>query len=252
MSYSAINTARGALSSLGIRCDGITIGAHPDVVRYMKGVYNLRPQRPRYTHTWDINLVLNFLRKLSPVKFLTLKDLTLKLTMLIAITNAARVQTIHSISVDNMVKLESEFVCKFDNLLKQSRPGVNFSILHLKSYPPDRRLCTYTVVKEYLERTKSLRKNGQKELLVSYIKPYQAVSTDTISRWIKIVLHRAGVNVDIFKAHSVRSAATSKVKMNSVNIKVILEKAGWSSAGTFARFYERDVQESTFEEAVLK
>ena len=252
LGYSALNTARGALSSLGLMCEGQLIGSHPDVVRFMKGVYNKKPPIPRYTHTWDVNIVLTFLRKLSPVKFLTLKDLTLKLTTLIAITNAARIQTLQLLSVNNMKKCKAEYVFQFESLLKQSRPGHNYSVVHLKSYPPDRRLCTYTVLKEYLARTNTIRGKGRKELLVSYIKPYKPVSTDTIARWIKTVLQRAGVDTNIFSAHSVRAASTSKAKQNSVNIKMILDKAGWSSAGTFAKFYDRQTRETTFEEGVLQ
>ena len=252
LGYSALNTARGALSSLGIRCEGHLIGAHPDVVRFMKGVYNRRPPIPRYTHTWDLNVVLNFLRKLSPVKFLTLKDLTLKLTTLIAITNAARVQTLRLLSVNNMKKVKSEYIFTFDSLVKQSRPGFDYSVIHLKCYPPDRRLCTYTVLKEYLSRTNKIREKGRKELLISYVKPYKPVSTDTIARWIKSVLQRAGVDTNVYSAHSIRAASTSKAKQNSVNIQTILEKAGWSSAGTFAKFYDRQTKESTFEEGVLQ
>jgi hypothetical protein len=53
----------------------------------MKGVYNLRPSKPKYCKTWDVSNVLGYLRKLSPIKFISLKDLTLKLVMLIAITS---------------------------------------------------------------------------------------------------------------------------------------------------------------------
>jgi hypothetical protein len=49
----------------------------------------LQPTLPRYTHTWDVEKVLSVLRKISPVKHLSLKDLTMKLCMLIALTNAA-------------------------------------------------------------------------------------------------------------------------------------------------------------------
>ena len=123
LGYSSLNTARGALSSLGLKLEQFAAGSHPLVVRFMKGVYNLRPMRSRYCQTWSVDVVLNYLRKLSPVKKLTLKELSLKLVMLIALTNAARVQTIHLLSVNNFTKFKSEFVFKLDNVLKQSRPG---------------------------------------------------------------------------------------------------------------------------------
>ena len=48
------------------------------VIRFMTGVLNIRPSR--YKPTRDVNQVLTYLRKLSQVKELSLKDLTLKLT----------------------------------------------------------------------------------------------------------------------------------------------------------------------------
>jgi hypothetical protein len=54
----------------------------------MKGIFALRPPKPCYVSASDVNAVLMYLRKLSPVKQLTLKDLTLKLTMLMALTQA--------------------------------------------------------------------------------------------------------------------------------------------------------------------
>jgi len=74
--YSALNTARCALSTI-IVFGNITAGSHPLVIRFMKGVYNLRPPQARYVSIWDPAVVLQYLRKLSPAKFLTLKDLTL-------------------------------------------------------------------------------------------------------------------------------------------------------------------------------
>ena len=150
LGYSSLNTARGALSALGLKCDGQLVGSHQLVVRYMKGVYNLRPTLARYTHIWDVSKVLSYLRKLSPVKYITLKDLTLKLCMLIALTCATRTQSIHLLSVNNVHKLSSEFVIEIEGLLKQSRPGYRNPQIHLKACPPDRRLCVFTVLKEYL------------------------------------------------------------------------------------------------------
>ena len=172
--------------------------------------------------------------------------------MLIALTNAARLQTIHLLSVNNFTKFKSEFVFKLDNVLKQSRPGFDCSVLRLKAYPPDRRLCVYTVIKEYLVRTKDIREKSENKLLLSYIRPYKAVTRDTISRWIKMIMTRSGIDTNIYGSHSVRSASTSKAKLKMVPIADIINKAGWSRQSTFAKFYDKEIQESDrFEEAVL-
>ena len=258
LGYESLNTARGALSSLGLTFEGFRVGNHPLIIRFMRGVFALRPSRSRYTTVWDVNQVLNYLRKLSPVKHLTLKDLTLKLTMLMALTQAARVQTLHLITVCGYKKLKSEFVFELSDLLKQSRPGCNISYISFKAYPPDRRLCVYTVLKEYLNRTNPCRDKSGKDrrnmLLLSYVKPYKSVSLDSISRWMKTIMCRAGVDVAEFKSHSVRSAAVSKAKLNSVPIGDILKRAGWSREKTFAKFYDKKINqtEDKFQAGVLQ
>lgn len=127
------------------------------------------------------------------------------------------------------------------------------SFIELLAYPPDRRLCVYTVLKEYLSRTKPVRKNGPStRLLLSYVKPYSSVSRDTISRWIRTVMARAGIDTSVYKSHSVRAAASSKAKMCSVPVSEIMSAAGWSNVGTFSKFYQKDVQNTdSFNRAVL-
>lgn len=57
---------------------------------------------------------------------------------------------------------------QYSGSLKQSGSGRNNYIVELKAYPPDRRLCCITDLKEYLKRTETLRKN-QCSLFISYV-----------------------------------------------------------------------------------
>ena len=68
----------------------------------MKGVFEKRPALPRNTVTWDTNIVLNQIKSLSPVKDLSLKDLTFKAVTMAALLSAQRSQTVHLFSLDNM------------------------------------------------------------------------------------------------------------------------------------------------------
>ena len=113
-------------------------------------MFVLKPPKPRYVVTWDVNHVLCYLRKLSPVRHLSLKDLTPKLAMLMALTQAARVQTLRLVTVTGCKKLKTEFVFQLSDSLKQSRHSCQLATLCLKAYPPDRRLCIYTVLKEFV------------------------------------------------------------------------------------------------------
>jgi site-specific recombinase XerD len=111
----------------------------------------------------------------------------------------------------------------------------------------------YFVLKEYLERTKVLRDKTESKLLISYMKPHKAVTKDTISRWIKTVMERSGINISKYGPHTIRAAAVSKAGERGVPKQDILRTAGWSNAGTFQKFYNKTKEsDCSFSNAVLK
>ncbi|XP_071153666.1 uncharacterized protein [Mytilus edulis] len=128
----ALNSARSALSAFGLTFDYVPVGKHPLVIRFLKGVYHLRPTVHNDVNIWDVSIVLRLLRRLSPVADISVKDLTLKLVMLIALTNATRSQSIHLLKLSNMQKQKDCFRFKIFDLLKQSRPGYKNPAVILK------------------------------------------------------------------------------------------------------------------------
>lgn len=88
--YRTINTVRSAISMTHSEVDGVQVGQHPLVTRFLKGVFNSRPAAPRYSSTWDVNIVLSYLGSLPDNTSLPLTLLTYKLAMLKALSNADR------------------------------------------------------------------------------------------------------------------------------------------------------------------
>ena len=152
-----------------------------------------------------------------------------------------------------MYKHKDKFVFKMLEHLKQSRPGFDNPDVTAKAYPVDRRICVYTVLKEYMKRTRFLRSDSNSYLLISYIKPHDKVSVGTVSRWIRNIMHKSGIDTTQFKAHSTRAAASSKALNNNASVETILKLAGWSHQSTFTKLYRRKVKRSTdVTEAILK
>ena len=120
----------------------------------------------------------------------------------------------------------------------------------LKAYPKDEYLCIVKVFSEYLERTKGLRVDNK--LLISTVKPHKSVSKSTVSRWVKFIMSKAGIN-SCFKPHSTRAAATSKAKLYGVPLDIIIKTAGWSKASVFTKFYNKPIlsKTKTVQDAVL-
>lgn len=243
LSYSSVNTARSMLSSI-LQLDinsSIPVGQLPIVKRFMKGIYELRPSLPRYTATWDLSTVLNYFRKRVSVSELSLKELTLKLTFLLALLSGQRCQTIKFLSIESMELSDLKCTFVITEKVKQSRVGIHLKPVEFLPYPEDEKLCVIKHLQEYIKRTKVIRKDCQ-QLLLSHVKPHGPASKDTISRWCKNVLKSAGIDVSKFSAHSTRSASTSFLADRNVNIKDIMMSAGWSNEITFQRFYHKPAE----------
>lgn len=251
-SYSALNTARSALASVVILDDErYTITTHPWIIRYFRGVFNLRTPVPRYSFIWDVGKVLDYLRGLTPAHRLNLKQLTLKVCTLLALVTAQRIQTLSLLSIDNVRITIDRVEIAVTELLKQSRPGNIGTKLTLRALPGDKKLCIVHYLREYVNRTKPLR-FLEKGLLLCYNQPHKKASKQTVARWIKVVLKNSGIDTEQFKAHSTRSAATSMAKKNNFPLTDILKQAGWKTETTFIKFYLKPTNDdSSFGNNVL-
>lgn len=97
-SYQTLNCHRSALSLV----IGNHIGNDDRMKRWFKGVFKIRPFAPKYTATWDPNIVLTFLKRWHPLENLDLEKLTKKTAMLLALTKGQRVQTLSVIRHKNV------------------------------------------------------------------------------------------------------------------------------------------------------
>ncbi|CAB3993543.1 Pol poly, partial [Paramuricea clavata] len=133
----------------------------------------------------------------------------------------------------------------FELTLKLSRPGKHLKPIELEAFGQEQSLCIIHHLRAYIEKTANHRTDvNTSQLLLSYQKPFKPVSKDTISRWIKIVLKDAGIDTTKFTAHSARAASTSAAAKAGASIESILESAGWSNCGTFAKFYNKEINVS--------
>lgn len=234
-----MNTARSAVSTI-LNINGSPAGQHPLVKRFLKGVYNIKPALPRYSATWDVSVVLKYLCTLSPVKNLSLKLLSYKLLMLCLLLSGQRGQTVHLFDVRNMTLTFSRAAFVIGDPTKCSKPGSHTPEMSYLAYAPDRRLCVVTVLKHYLERTLDIR-GTETRLFLTLKQPHKAASRDTLRRWAKDTLDAAGVDLKIFKPHSVRSASTSYAARSKLSLDTIMRAAGWYQESTFSKYYHMPI-----------
>ena len=251
LSYSSVATAKSAICTvLSLDCS-TSLGSHPMLQRFMRGVFHANPPAHRFTKVWDVGQVITYLKGLGDNAVLPLKNLTMKLVALIAILSASRVNYLASLSVDAMDLTDEVCVFYPTKLLKHSRLGYRDNPIRLTAFAPDRRLCVLHTLKEYLVRRSRLTTDPS--LFISYRQPHKPVHKDTIARWLKAVLLLAGVDDGVFSAHSYRSASTSKASLADVPISDILRQGQWASERTWIGHYRRELLPTTnaFADAML-
>lgn len=144
-----------------------------------------------------------------------------------SLLSAQQGQTIHYLSLEDMVVSETSVTFVVSKPLKQSKPGSKPNVVEFVAYPDNPNICALL--------------GDAPQLFVSYFKPFKPVSCETISRWVKAALQKSGIDVNFFKPQSTRAAATSKAFLKSIPLEHNLSVAGWTSSATFAKFYKKPV-----------
>lgn len=235
LSYSVINTASSAVKTF-LELLNYRIVFSSRLTRFKKGCFNQRPALPRHVSTWDPQIVLDYFEGMG--NDLALLPLTCKCATLLALASYQRVSTLHSLKVNDISFRSDKAIISFNALHKQSRPGSHLTGIELDSFD-NSTTCVVKTLMTYFKATESLRvENGLSSFFITCVKPYRNASKDTVSRWIKSTIHKAGVPDD-FSAHSTRSASTSADASKGMDVMSILRKAGWSSASVFNKFYNK-------------
>ena len=243
-------------------CEKFTLFFPPWVSRrhykssLLKAFEQLKPTIPRYIVTWDVNKVLCFLKKWYPNNTITLKQLTLKTCMLIALSSSDRAQTIQKMRVDHCVCTARGVEFPIFSKLKTSRHLRKPRVVICPKWS-DPSLDVEKCVTDYMTRTVSLRyrvvrqnKPKPTQLFISHITGLP-VARNTISRWLTEVMSLAGIDTSYFKAHSTRGASTSKAKSRGANPNQIMLQGDWKNVSTFHKHYNREVLGPALSDLIL-
>ena len=247
--YSALNTARSALSFVSSLLEGKKIGDDPLVCRYLRGVFNMRPSLPRFSSTWDPEIAFKFLDVNS--NSLDILELSRKVAFLVAILSGQRISTLADIKF-NHVKVSGSQVFISIGMVKQTRPGYSQQPITFQAFPDRPNLCVFNQINEYIKKTDSYRPTNQGFFLTT-TKPFRSATKNTISNWIRYILKKC--NLQEFTPHSLRGAGTSAaVRNNLLPVDKVLSAAGWSRESTFQKFYAHPLlkQHDSLDVAILK
>ena len=154
LKYRTINLIRSAVSMTHNPIESTPIGQHPLVSWLMRGVHNSWPPEPQYSATWDVSMVLNWIKKLGNNEDLSLKDLSGKLVLLMALVSANRTSELHALDLRFRVHTSEGVRFKLASLTKNRKAGAPIRECF---YAKDNRLCVVQGLKAYERATKNYR-----------------------------------------------------------------------------------------------
>ena len=126
LSYRTIRVYKSCISQLHDPVGGQSLGTLPLLSRFMKGIFELRPPTPKVCSTWSVKTLLQYLNSLESNAKLSLKDLTLKTTILLALTSSARAHKLAALHLD-FISIRKNTV---GNLLYLNMSRIPVQIIH--------------------------------------------------------------------------------------------------------------------------
>ena len=249
--YSSLNAYRSAISSTHEKVDGFPVGQHPTIVRVLKGAYNKIPPLPKYSTTWEVSKVTSYITILGYNHSLSLKSLSLKLVVLLALTRPSKSSDLSNLSLKSMRILPDGLQFNPVCLSKQSRPSRPLKPFTFPSFSANELLCPKETVQAYVARTESFRGEGKDKLLLSYVRPHNPICSSSVARWIVTILKLAGIDTATFKSHSVRSASATAAVSAGITTNQLMEAADWRLESVFERFYYKPFNSNLVGQAVL-
>ena len=225
LQYRSVITLRSSISTTHPNIDGLAVGCHPLVSRLLRGMFTLWPPSPHYSYSWDVRVVVNFLRNYKSAD-LSNSELAEKTVMLLALVNADRCSDFGALDRDHVRWTASGVVFTVFRLTKAKRSGAPRKVFY-SAFRDNSELCPITILRLYLGRTAQQVANlsSPKPVFLTSRKPFRQARPGTIVHWIKDILHRAGVDTEVFSAHSTRSASTSWAATKGVPINDIMQAA---------------------------
>ena len=137
LQYATIAAAKSVLAGV-LHILGVTsISSHPLIIRLLKGIFHVRPPKPRYEFIWDTDLLLKFLKTLHPA-VIPLKLLTLKTVTLLTLLSGQRVSTLH---LSQLQRDPTLVIFNIQGLLKHSRAAKRALHITYHAFPHDVALC---------------------------------------------------------------------------------------------------------------
>ena len=198
--------------------------------------------------------MVKYIISLGKNSSLSLKVLSMKLVTLFALTCPERISTLANLDLRHCY-VHPEGVSFQLTIPRKTGSADKPAEAFFARFNQDKKLCPVECFRHYLKLTRNIRpvipSSLPDKLFISFKRPFKPVTTTTLGRWLRTFMSAAGIDCQIFKAHSVRGASTTAAAKAFVPLSTIMSMADWSSSSTFRTFYYKPLYNSDFAIGVL-
>ena len=175
-----------------------------------------------------MDIATKYLSSLGDNTVLSLKQLSYKLAILMALVGAGRVSELQALDLRFQLYRPDGILFELPLLGKKRTVGAPPKQIIFEAFPLDKNLCVVECLQCYEDRTRQFCPSTVEQpnpLFLSYVQPHKAITSRTLAHWITNSMEEAGVNTSIFKAHSVHGASSTAAAEKGVLIADILRTA---------------------------
>ena len=101
--YSTINSAKYAIATIVHIPPYDSLNKNPLIKKYMTGIFNLRPPKPKLSFVWDVDILFRHFEQQGDNCLLSEIVLTQKLIIILLLVGAHRLSTKKLFSINNVV-----------------------------------------------------------------------------------------------------------------------------------------------------
>lgn len=198
------------------------------LARFMGAVFlSGPPARSSPCSTWNVAVVLEFIRSWGDIQDLPLDRLSWRTFSLVLLFSCRHIRDLVFLCIDApfLSFSEGSVVMQLGFGLKQCRPSHRSPVIRLIQ-SSDERLCPVAHIRAYLSVTESIRTS---RALILTIPPHNAAARMTLRQWFARVLQGAGVRAS---PGSSRATVASVALVHGVPENAIMQAADWASART--------------------
>ena len=172
--YRTINSLRSAIFMTHMEVNGSRIGQHPLVTRFLKEVYNSQPPAPKYSVTWDVDIILSYISALPDNVNVDVKLLSNKVVMLLALANADGCSDLATLDLNFRTYQTNGAQFMIPDLTKSRGSGPPIEAFYSR-FTEDPKLCSVLALSVHEEKTESCMRSSssQNPLFISIRKSFK-------------------------------------------------------------------------------